>query len=183
MDYYQPVEINILSAQDLDSVNLLFRPTVYVSASVTRGSRDHQVTPAAVCGKKNLRWNYRMNFYIEDDKVQGNESVFVFQIKCKRYFGSDQVVGKLFLPVKQLLHLNEEKQISEHTNVNYQVITETGKPKGYICLGFRFGCVFKGQIRGHDSDSNVRANDGCRLGVWGIMRHEPSAPSEDDLCA
>ncbi|EOA32833.1 hypothetical protein CARUB_v10016146mg [Capsella rubella] len=122
MDYYQPVEISVLSAQDLDSVNFLFRPTVYVSVSVTRGSRDQQVTPAAACGKKLLRWNYRMKFYIEDDKVQRNESVFVFQIKCKRFFGSDQVVGKLFVP-------------------------------------------------------------GCRLGVWGNIRHEPSAPCEDDIYA
>ncbi|CAL9219703.1 unnamed protein product [Arabidopsis halleri] len=122
MEYYQPVEINVLSAQAVDSVNLLFRPTVYVSVSVTRGSRDKQVTPAAACGKKLLRWNHRMKFYIEDDKVRRNESVFVFQIKCKRFFGSDQVVGKLFVP-------------------------------------------------------------GCRLGVWGNIRHEPSAPCEDDIYA
>lgn len=182
MEYYQPVEINVLSAQDLDSVNLLFRPTVYVSVSVTRGSRDKQVTPAAACGKKLLRWNYRMKFYIEDDKVRRNESVFVFQIKCKRFFGSDQVVGKLFVPVKQLRHLNEEKAITEHTNINYQVITETGKPKGSICLGFRFGCIFRGQIRSYDSDT-ARVYDGCRLGVWGNIRHEPSAPCEDDIYA
>ncbi|KAF8049302.1 hypothetical protein N665_2246s0010 [Sinapis alba] len=98
MDSYQPVEINVVSAQDLDSVNLLFRPTVYVSVSVTRGSRDKQVTPAAICCKKLLRWNYRMKFYIEDDKIQRNESVFVFQIKVKRFYGSKEVVGKLFVP-------------------------------------------------------------------------------------
>ncbi|CAN8260363.1 unnamed protein product [Cochlearia groenlandica] len=133
MDYYQPVEINVLSAQDLDAVNLLFKPTVYVSVSVTRGSRDQQVTPAAVCVKKHLRWNYRMRFSLEDDKVQNNESVFVFQIKTKRLFGSDQVVGKVFVPVKQLLNLNEEKKITD------------------------------------------------RLGVWGMIKHEPSAPCEDDI--
>lgn len=123
-----------------------------------------------------------MKFYIEDDKIQRNESVFVFQIKCKRFFGSDQVVGKVFVPVKQLRHLNEEKTITEHTNINYQVITETGKPKGNICLGFRFGCIFRGQIRAYDSDS-ARVHEGCRLGVWGNIRHEPSAPCEDDIYA
>lgn len=121
-----------------------------------------------------------MRFYIEDDKVQRNESVFVFQIKVKRFLGSEQVVGKLFLPVKQLLHLNVEKNITENTIINYQVITEAGKQKGCICLGFRFGCVIRGQIRGYDS-LHTRVREGCRLGDWGIIRHEPSAPYEDDI--
>lgn len=183
IDYYQPVEINIVSAQDLDSINLLFRPTVYVSVSVTRGSRDKQVTPAAVCEKKLLRWNHRMKFYIEDDKIQRNESVFVFQIKVKKFYGSTEVVGKLFVPLKQLIHLNEEKTITEHTKIDYQVITESGKPKGCICLGFSFGSVFKGQISGCDSDSNVGVCEDCRLGAWGIIKDVPSAPCEGDIYA
>ncbi|CAH8259443.1 unnamed protein product [Arabidopsis lyrata] len=142
MEYYQPVEINVLSAQDLDSVNLLFRPTVYVSVSVTRGSRDKQVTPAAACGHTFLLIDLTP-FAIEEEELWNGiryPVALIVQVDVK------------FLKLGQegVYHLPKKHPITKDTRLHCMLligygVTKEGKTffigqnsygKGWGCKGY-----------------------------------------------
>ncbi|KAG7576128.1 Peptidase C1A papain C-terminal [Arabidopsis thaliana x Arabidopsis arenosa] len=103
MEYYQPMEINVLSAQDLDSVNLLFRPTVYVSVSVTRGSRDKQVTPAAACGVTFGLVDLTPAFAILEELWSGIRYPVALRLEPDMTFSSARGKEIYYLPKKRII--------------------------------------------------------------------------------
>ncbi|CAI9765863.1 unnamed protein product [Fraxinus pennsylvanica] len=141
---YRTLEINVMSARDLNKVNLITKMDVYVVVSISGGdkkSKQKTKTPVDNDGDSNPTWNFPMKFTVEDAALQQNRLNLVFKLVCQRVLG-DKDVGEVHVPLKELLESpaaagggGDGKQ---QKFVSYQVRKPSGKPKGELTFSYRF---------------------------------------------
>ncbi|CAA3014586.1 SRC2-like [Olea europaea subsp. europaea] len=99
------LEINVMSARDLNKVNLIMKMDVYVIVSISGGdkkSKQKTKTPVDNDGDSNPTWNFPMKFTVEEVALNQNRLNLVFKLVCQRARG-DKDVGEVHVPLKELL--------------------------------------------------------------------------------
>ncbi|KAL5983826.1 hypothetical protein ACLOJK_017921 [Asimina triloba] len=131
---YRPLELTIISANDLNDVNLFSKMDVYVVVSLSTDPRAPQRTPVDRDGGKSPKWNYSLQFSVPD----GPPPILTFLLRSDRTLG-DRDIGQVHVPVKELLDTAAKGDFSSSHSVTYQVRKPSGKPKGALNFSFKFG--------------------------------------------
>ncbi|XP_052193725.1 protein SRC2 homolog [Diospyros lotus] len=128
---YRPLDITVMSADDLKAVNLISKMKAYVEVSLGGDPRTKRRTRVDDAGGNNPRWNDRISFPIEAAAL--NNLYLVFDIKSKRALG-DRDVGRVTVPLKELFDAADAQR-----TVEYQVRRPSGKPRGTLRVSYKFG--------------------------------------------
>uniref|UniRef100_A0A5B6YU67 C2 domain-containing protein n=1 Tax=Davidia involucrata TaxID=16924 RepID=A0A5B6YU67_DAVIN len=165
---YRPLDITVISADDLKNVNIFTMMDVYVVVSLSMtatttatDSKTKRKTHIDKDGGSSPRWNHRMKFSIEESTIaqQPNLSL-LFQLMSDRFFG-DRDIGQVSVPIRELLDSNSSAAAAVDNNservVDYQVRTPSGKPKGTLKFSYKFGEKFTAQLAAKKADEPVTA--------------------------
>nr|GME12740.1 protein SRC2-like [Ipomoea batatas] len=134
------LEINVMSAKDLNKVNLISKMDVYVVVSISGGdekSNQKAKTPVDRLGDTNPSWNSPMKFTIDEAAARQNRLNLLFKVRCDRALG-DKDIGEVWVPIKELLD-SPATGGSGKQFVSYQVRKPSGKPKGQLTFSYQFG--------------------------------------------
>ncbi|GAA0140843.1 hypothetical protein LIER_02117 [Lithospermum erythrorhizon] len=132
------LEVTVLSAKDINKVNLIGKMDVYIIISIT-GSKSKQkvITPVDKDAGTNPTWNFQAEFVIDESAAQQSHHSIVFKVKCERALG-DKDIGEVHVPIRELLQ-SPEAIDGKRQFVSYQVRKPDGKPKGFINFAYQFG--------------------------------------------
>ncbi|KAB1214014.1 hypothetical protein CJ030_MR5G017277 [Morella rubra] len=134
---YRTLEVTVLSAKDLQDVNLFSKMDVYVVVSLS-GNSQHKLqakTNVDREGGKNPSWNFPMKFTINEFTVRQNRLTLEFKLRCDRSLG-DKDIGNVCVPVQELLDSTGDGKSMQF--VRYQVTKPSGKPKGELYFSYKF---------------------------------------------
>ncbi|XP_019181114.1 PREDICTED: protein SRC2-like isoform X2 [Ipomoea nil] len=137
---HRTLEINVMSAKDLNKVNLISKMDVYVVVSISGGdkkSNQKAKTPVDRLGDTNPSWNSPMKFTIDEAAARQNRLTLVFTVRCDRALG-DKDIGEVWVPIKELLD-SPAAAGSGKQFASYQVRKPSGKPKGQLTFSYQFG--------------------------------------------
>nr|GMD75967.1 protein SRC2-like [Ipomoea batatas] len=137
---HRTLEINVMSAKDLNKVNLISKMDVYVVVSISGGdekSNQKAKTPVDRLGDTNPSWNSPMRFTIDEAAARQNRLNLLFKVRCDRALG-DKDIGEVWVPIKELLD-SPATGGSGKQFVSYQVRKPSGKPKGQLTFSYQFG--------------------------------------------
>ncbi|XP_052204661.1 protein SRC2 homolog [Diospyros lotus] len=131
-----PLDITVISADDLKNVNLISKMSVYVLVSMSGDPRTKRRTPVDKNCGKNPKWNDRMSFAVDEASLSLHPNLCIlFQIRSDRPLG-DRDIGEVSVPIRELLDNNDP---ASDRLVEYQVRTPSGKPKGTLKFSYKFG--------------------------------------------
>ncbi|KAG9132794.1 hypothetical protein Leryth_014064 [Lithospermum erythrorhizon] len=101
------LEVTVLSAKDINKVNLIGKMDVYIIISIT-GSKSKQkvITPVDKDAGTNPTWNFQAEFVIDESAAQQSHHSIVFKVKCERALG-DKDIGEVHVPIRELLQSPE----------------------------------------------------------------------------
>lgn len=136
---FRPLEIKILSAKDLKSVNHFTKMDVYVVGSISGDRRTAQRTNVDKDGGTSPKWNYPMKFTLDESLLQQNRLTLDLQLRSDRTLG-DKEIGSVHVPIKELID-NAAGNKSDRS-VTYKVVKPSGKPKGTLDFSYKFGEPF-----------------------------------------
>lgn len=146
---FRTLNLTILSANDIKQVNFFSKMDVYVVVSMIDSADNHnlrsnsiqkQRTPIDKKGDKNPTWNYTISFTINDVVARQNRLYILFEIFSSRSFPGDKLIGKVQVPVYDLLNGYGDRK--DAILVSYQVRKRSGKPKGVFNVSYKFGEKF-----------------------------------------
>ncbi|PON81693.1 C2 domain containing protein [Trema orientale] len=146
----RPLDITIISATDLKDVNLLSKMDVYAVVSISgdhRSSKQKQKTPVDKDSGPNPRWDHTFKFTLFEDAVQQNQLVLKIKLVSDRSFG-DKEIGEVQVPIKELLENSKDDKNGEK-RVSYSVRLPSGKAKGTLNFGYKFGEKFAAPASAH----------------------------------
>lgn len=136
---FRTLDITVMSAKDLNKVNLISKMDVYVIVHIA-GSSDKDTqkkkTPVAQDGDTCPSWKFPMRFTVDEAAARQNRLTLVFTLRCERALG-DKDIGEVHVPIKELLDSpagSDGKQLF----VSYQVRKPSGKPKGQLTFSYKF---------------------------------------------
>ncbi|XP_041020104.1 protein SRC2 homolog [Juglans microcarpa x Juglans regia] len=136
------LDLVIKSAKDLKDVNLFSKMDVYAVVKIDGDhnlkSSKHKTPTDKDCGT-NPKWNFPVQFTVDDAAAQQNRLTLVVKIKSDRSLG-DKEIGKVNVPIKELLDVFGEAKEAKY--VSYSVTTPSGKVKGTLDLSYKFGEKF-----------------------------------------
>ncbi|KAK9086459.1 hypothetical protein Syun_028853 [Stephania yunnanensis] len=141
---HKPLDITVLSANDLKNVNFFTTMDVYVITIIGGDPRTTQRTAVAKGGGRNPTWNFPMRFTVVGEKPHqrryssnyNNHIMLTFEIRSKRFLG-DRDIGEVHVPVEDLLvNAGDPKHINF---VSYEVRRRSGISKGVLNFSYRFG--------------------------------------------
>ncbi|KAH7835103.1 hypothetical protein Vadar_022904 [Vaccinium darrowii] len=142
------LEINLLSAYNLEDVRKLFRMKVYAVVSIAGVPRTEKKTPVDYDGGLNPAWNFTAKFTVSELAVEQTGVKIAIKLYCKRTLG-DRLVGEVQVEMTDLY-----KAVSEHGGsaiLSYPIITTTNKvseqeeeeeahlPRGVVNIWCKFG--------------------------------------------
>ncbi|KAL9161347.1 hypothetical protein ABFS82_07G015900 [Erythranthe guttata] len=136
---YRNLEITLQDAKDLNKVNLISKMDVYVVVSISGGdkkSKQKTKSPVDHDGDANPKWNFTMNFKVDESGLQANRLTLDFKLVCERALG-DKDVGEVSVPIKELLDSPARPGGDGKHFVSYQVRKPNGKPKGQIAFSYQ----------------------------------------------
>ncbi|GAB2273795.1 hypothetical protein Dimus_008571 [Dionaea muscipula] len=148
---YRILDVTVLSADDLNKVNLISKMDPYVVVYLAGGSHataaayKHK-TPIDRDGDTNPSWNYPIKLTFNESEARtSNRLTLVFEILCSRSLG-DKLIGEVHVPIKELLSdggdLKSKPQATAQF-VSYQVRKPCGKPKGVLNFSYKLGDYVK----------------------------------------
>uniref|UniRef100_A0A0D6R1X4 C2 domain-containing protein n=1 Tax=Araucaria cunninghamii TaxID=56994 RepID=A0A0D6R1X4_ARACU len=132
------VEISLLSARDLNKVNLFTKTKAYAVAKISGDARSKQRTPADKENSTNPNWNYPMTFTVDDNLLQQGRLVLEVEIRVEGTFG-DKEIGRVIAPLKEFVKSAGKSKGGGVEFVSYQVRKPSGKPKGTLNLSVKMG--------------------------------------------
>ncbi|KAJ4915050.1 soybean protein regulated by cold-2 [Raphanus sativus] len=134
----RPLDLTIISAEDLKDVQLIGKQDLYAVVSINRDARTKQKTKVDKdCGTK-PKWRHQMKLTVDDAAARDGRLALVVEIVADRPIAGDKPVGEVSVPVKELLDQNDGGGGEEKT-VTYAVKLPNGKAKGYLKFSFKFG--------------------------------------------
>ncbi|KAM1749577.1 hypothetical protein PS1_010397 [Malus domestica] len=143
----RPLEVIIDSANGLKDVNLFSKMDVYALVSVAgdpRNRKQKTKTPVVKDGGTNPQWNsYPIKFTVDEAALLHNRLTLNIKLVSERTLG-DTKIGKVKIPLKELLDSmgGGDAQKKQIKHVSYSVRSSSGKPKGTINFGYKFGDKF-----------------------------------------
>ncbi|KAI8555725.1 hypothetical protein RHMOL_Rhmol05G0197200 [Rhododendron molle] len=133
---YRPLDITVISAENLKDVNLISKMDVYVVVSIADDPSTKRKTRVDKDGGKSPKWKDRLNFAVDAAALARNPGLpLVFRLRSERPLG-DKDIGEVAVPMKELLDRADGG--AEHV-VEYQVRTPSGKLKGTLKFSYKFG--------------------------------------------
>ncbi|KAG0451888.1 hypothetical protein HPP92_026256 [Vanilla planifolia] len=130
---YRTLELTLISAKDLNDVNLISKMDVYAVVTIAGDHRTKQRTPTDHDGGKNPSWNSTLRFPVPVEPSAASQLVIHVLLRSERALG-DRDVGEVHIPLKELL--DSHKDGSKF--VSYQVRKpSSGKAKGVINLSYK----------------------------------------------
>ncbi|XP_057495352.1 protein SRC2-like [Actinidia eriantha] len=132
---YRPLDITVISAENLKDVNLISKMDVYVEVSIGGDPVGKQKTHVDKDGGKSPKWNHRLKFDVGVGILAANPALPIhFKIRSDRPLG-DKDIGDVSVPIEELLlEADGDERV-----VEYQVRTPSGKPKGTFKFSYKFG--------------------------------------------
>ncbi|KAG6472231.1 protein SRC2-like [Zingiber officinale] len=132
---YRTLEVTLVSAKDLNDVNVFSKMDVYAVVCLAGDPRSAQRTPTDKDGGKNPSWNATLRFFVPVDPASAAGLLVHVVLRSERALG-DRDIGEVHIPMKELL--GEGNTALPHY-VSYQVRkSDSGKPKGILKLSYRF---------------------------------------------
>ncbi|KAK8949311.1 hypothetical protein KSP39_PZI005463 [Platanthera zijinensis] len=131
---YRTLELTLISAKDLNNVNIFSKMDVYAVVTIAGDPRTQQRTPIDRNGGKNPSWNASLRFPVPSDPSAAGQLVIDVVIRSDRVFG-DRDIGEVHIPLKEFLEGDKEGS----RFVSYQVRKpRSGKAKGVLNLSYKF---------------------------------------------
>lgn len=130
---YRPLELTLISAKDLDKVNLFSKMEVYAIAMIAGDPGSKKKTHTDRDGGRNPNWNATFSFNVMEFDL--DRCVLHVVLKAEKAFG-DRVIGEVHVPVKELL--NGWKKDAGAQFLSYQVRKPSGKAKGALNFSYKF---------------------------------------------
>lgn len=132
---YRTLEVTLVSAKDLNDVNVFSKMDVYAVVSLAGDPRSAQRTPTDKDGGKSPSWNATFRFFVPVDPASAAGLVVHVVLRSERALG-DRDIGEVHIPINELLG---EGNTALPQFVSYQVRrSNSGKPKGVLNLSYRF---------------------------------------------
>ncbi|KAL3750102.1 hypothetical protein ACJRO7_011133 [Eucalyptus globulus] len=135
--------VTVMSAKDLKNANIFGKMNPYVAASLSgvadKRQKSKQRTPVHKHGGTSPRWGHPLYFTIDEAAARVGGLKLKFKIKAVKTLGSDKEVGRVEVPVKELL---EQGGDGKPTVMSYSLRLLSGKTKGVLELSFKFGKRF-----------------------------------------
>ncbi|KAG1371236.1 Protein SRC2 [Cocos nucifera] len=129
---YRTLEVTLISAKDLNQVNLFSKMDVYAVVSLSGDPRSRQRTPPDREGDRNPTWNSTFRFNVPADNY--GRQVLHILLRAERALG-DRDVGEVHVPLTELLDAAAGNGLKF---VSYQVRRCTsGKPKGVLNFSYK----------------------------------------------
>ncbi|VAH42466.1 unnamed protein product [Triticum turgidum subsp. durum] len=100
---YRVLEVTLLSAKDLKSVNLITRMEVYAVATISGDPITRQCTPPDPHGGRNPTWNATLQFAVPPTAEEATGGCLHILLRVERIFGGDRDVGEVIVPLSEIL--------------------------------------------------------------------------------
>nr|ABU98655.1 SRC2 protein [Taiwania cryptomerioides] len=128
------IEVTLISARDIQDVNLFTKSKVYAVAWIRGDPRPtKQRTVSDKENGTNPSWNKSMSFAVDEAALQQGRLVLEVEIRSEGTFG-DKEVGHVSVPMKEFLG---KKPTGGVDFVSYQVRKPSGKAKGTLNLSVK----------------------------------------------
>lgn len=140
---YIPLEIIVKSAEVSKNVNLFSRMHLYATVSLL-GDDDpstskQKKTKVDEHSGSHPFWWFPMKFQVDESKLQKDNLMLLFQLKCSRNFRGDKTVGVLTLSVKELYDSSKTQKFP--TNVAHTINSRnSGRLHGVLYFSYMFCC-------------------------------------------
>lgn len=134
---YRPLDLTIISAKDLNDVNLFGKMDVYAVVTLDNDPRTKQRTAVDKDCGKSPKWNHTMKFSVPT-APSNPPLVLRIQLKTERSLSSDRDIGDVQIPITEILQ-NSDGNTHSAKFVTYQVRKPSGKPKGELNLSYKVG--------------------------------------------
>ncbi|CAL1413250.1 unnamed protein product [Linum trigynum] len=161
------LEINLISAQRLKSVNLISKMDVYAVVSIS-GDPSNQPVRTPVAGGASPTWNFPIRFAVDGAAAEQDDRVsLVVKLRCERALLGDRDVGEVVVPIKELLIGGGGKGGMKF--VSYQIRRPSGKPGGELNFSYKLGensgSAAAAKLEGNKSDEPVTAYPAAAVGT------------------
>lgn len=135
------IDINLISARDLNDVNLFFKIKAYAVAWI-EGSESYEEKKTRLDKKNgtNPTWNHPCKFMV--DEVALLQGVLMLDVKIRTVgIFCGQEIGRVSVPLKQFVNPAEDGglQIVAVERKNCEVIKPSGKPMGMLNFSVKIG--------------------------------------------
>ncbi|GJN38367.1 hypothetical protein PR202_gb27403 [Eleusine coracana subsp. coracana] len=152
---HRELELTLLSARDLKSVNLFTRMDVYAVASISGDPMTRQCTPTDTSGGRNPSWNATLRFSVPPSAAAaaagGNGWLHVL-LRSERALG-DRDIGEVVVPLAELLDGADGTGPQPPRLASYQVHTvHRGEPRGVLNVSYRLGPIVAPVAERDDDD-------------------------------
>ncbi|EPS59428.1 hypothetical protein M569_15381 [Genlisea aurea] len=135
---YRPLKINLISAEGLKDVKLIGKMDLYAEVSLAGYPQSNKKSYVDKNSGPNPKWNFKTEFVVDEPYLTKPGLTLLVQIMDEGTF-NDKVVGSVSVPVHELFRGGDSH---EDRVVEYQVHTQSGKPKGTLKFSYRFGEKF-----------------------------------------
>ncbi|GLT94908.1 hypothetical protein SLE2022_126190 [Rubroshorea leprosula] len=135
---YRRLEITLISAKDLQDVNLLYKMDVYAVVTINGDTQTKQKTSVDKDCGSNPNWNHTMKFTVDEAAANQNRLNFVIRLVSDRHFG-DKDIGEVVVTIEELIY-SKEKVLS------YNVRMPNGKVKGTLNFSCKIGKKFSAPV-------------------------------------
>ncbi|KAL0357317.1 UNVERIFIED_CONTAM: protein SRC2 [Sesamum calycinum] len=139
---YRPLNITVVSAEDLKDVKVFSKMDVYTEVSIAGYPLSKKKTFVDKNSGTNPKWNHRMEFIVDEPYLTKPGLSLLFEIKAESTFSGHKDIGSVTVPIYELY----QPDATEDKVVEYQVHTRSGKPKGTLKFSYRFGEKFTQQM-------------------------------------
>ncbi|XP_047961815.1 protein SRC2 homolog [Salvia hispanica] len=127
-------EIIIVSADNLPDVRSFGRMKVYAEVSINGEPDTSRLTTVDTEGETNPRWNFPLEYTIEEASLQNPELVVGVKLYCERTLG-DRYIGEVNISVKGLFDYGPRGE-------NVLSYTVDGAGNGKLNILYSFGNKF-----------------------------------------
>lgn len=133
-----------MSAKDLKDVNVFGKMDVYVVVSLSgdKTNKRNQRTPVHTDGSTSPRWGHTVSFTVDMAAARAGRLTLKFKIKAERTLGGDKDVGRVVVPVGELLDQVGAGGDGKPKPMSYSVRLPSGKTKGVLEFSYKFGEQF-----------------------------------------
>ncbi|KAK2632010.1 hypothetical protein EUGRSUZ_L02128 [Eucalyptus grandis] len=137
------LDVTVMSAKDLKDANVFGKMDPYVAVSLSgvadKRQKSKQRTPVHKDGGTSPRWGHPLSFTVDEAAARAGHLKLKFKIKAEKTLGGDKDVGRVEVPVKELLEQGSEGGDGKPKVTSYSLRLPSGKTKGFLEFSYKFG--------------------------------------------
>ncbi|KAG6390372.1 hypothetical protein SASPL_148106 [Salvia splendens] len=132
---YRKFQITLVSAENLPNVRSFGQMKVYAEVSINGDPKTSKRTTVNTDGETNPRWNFSLDYTIEEASLKNLGLVVVVKLYCERTLG-DRYIGEVKISVKGLFDSGSRSE----NELSYNV---AGAGDGKLNILYSFGSMFE----------------------------------------